>query len=662
MLQAKKLNILLLLLIPYLLNGQDLPENSQQLFNQAQQTANLTEKITLLKQILVQNPNFVPAHLELGQYYFLNRAFDNARYHFLTVIGTAPQNGTAYAYLGQINFQEEKFQQAALFFQQALKWQPDNPLALDGLQQLEEIQNIEKLLAQLRTAIQSDNLELAINLYTQIEQKKLLPGRLREQRQLLAQALYEKGVLELRQKNLTKAAELFQKIQLIFPDYLDVAQKLQSINQAATAPAAPAIVTESQKRVPPEIPAEEPVTIERPPVTTDTLLSKKSIGEAETLLSQTNFKSPDTVINASANRWGAFKNTFAQAFHLKRFNFITGISAIFILALVIFAVVKNTGKRKIKNEAPGSDILSSTAQLPEKTVESIPENSRTEEKQDQSGTFKAYHQDFSPSKRFQLKSLLGRLGNVQQFLADDLRLNRQVLIDRIVFDGENQELAESQKALIEGVQLAARLNHTNILKVEDVFAQNGTIFIVLEYVPHLILPMEIKNQKAMKVPEACRIIQQLCFALEYAHRNQVIHFDIRPFHIKILSNQEVKLGGFELARLNHFSYLPTSGVPTISPAYMSPEKIRNAEIDKRTDIFSLGVVFYELVTGKQPFWGEFISSVIFHILEGNPIPPTELNKEISDEVEHIIMKMLAKDRADRYMDMLDIGMELKKFI
>ncbi|MBN2090308.1 protein kinase [candidate division KSB1 bacterium] len=662
MLPYKHINILLLLLIPCVLFGQDLQENSQELFNQAQQTANLSEKINILKQILEQNPDFIPAHLELGQYYFLNRAFDNARYHFLNVIGTAPQNGMAYAYLGQIYFQEEKFQQATVFFQQALKWQPDNELAITGIKQLQEVQAVETLLTQLRNAIQNDDLVLALNLYSQIEQKNFSTPKLKEYRQSLAQAFYEKGLFELRQKNDKVATEYFEKIQRIFPDYLDVAQKLQSINKNETTPIKSTTENEMNTRIPPGIVTEQPVTIEKIPAPVDSLLARKNIGEPDTILAQSNSIAVDTVTHTAINTWGALKSTFAQAFQVKRYNYITVISALFILALVIFAIVKNSNKKRIKKNIENHDSTLLMESGSAKIHEDISGISKTEEKPTQSGKFKVYHPDFLPSKRFQLKSLQGRLGNVQQFLADDMRLNRQVLIDRISLDGEDQGQVESQKTLIEGVQLAARLNHANILKVEDVFVQNGTIFIVLEYVPHIILPMELKSRKIFKVQEACQIIQQLCFALDYAHRNQVIHFDIRPFHIKILSNQEIKLGGFELARLNHFSYLPTSGVPNISPAYMSPEKIRNAEIDKRTDIFSLGVVFYELVTGKQPFWGEFVSSVIFNILEGNPVPPGELNRDIPEEIEHIIMKMLAKDRADRYVDMLDLGMELKKYV
>lgn len=662
MLSNKHLFVILILTISGVLIGQDLPDNSQQLFDQAQQTASLTEKINILKQILNQNPNFIPAHLELGQYYFLNRAFDSARYHFLNVIGTDPQNGTAYTYLGNIYFQEEKFQQAGVYYQQALKWQPNNELAQAGIRQLQLVQEVENLFTRLRNAIQSSNLESAINIYAEIEQKKLLLAKFKEYRQLLAQALYEKANLEIRQKNDKQAIALFEKIQQIYPDYLDVAQKLQSMQQSAVVPAKPIDRTGDKKEIP-AAPAVAPtVVIENNTVPTDTLLTLKKVGEPDTLVAATKASPQDTMIYTSASSWGALKSRLKSVFNLKKSNLITGISAFFILALVIFALMKNSSKNRKTAETSGQDSTLALETEPEKINGIIAEISQTEEKRSQSGKFKVYHPDASPSKRFQLKSLQGRIGNVQQFLAEDLRLNRQVLIDRIGIDGENEGLLDSQKALIEGVQLAAQLNHANILKVEDVFVQNGTIFIVLEYVPHVILPMELKSQKVITIAQACRIIQQLCFALDYAHRNQVIHFDIRPFHIKLLSNQDVKLGGFELARLNHFSYLPTSGVPTISPAYMSPEKIRNAEIDKRTDIFSLGVIFYELVTGKQPFWGEFVSSVIFHILEGNPVPPSELNREIPEEIEHIILKMLAKDRADRYTDALDIGMELKKFV
>ncbi len=662
MLSPKYTNILLLVSIPFLLFGQNLQQDPQQLYHQAQQTANLSEKIEILKQIVDQNPDFTPAHLELGQYYFLNRAFDKARYHFLSVIGIAPQNGAAYAYLGQIYFQEEKYQQATVFFQQALKWQPANELAIEGTKQLQEIQAVEKILTQLRAAVQNDNLVVAFDLYSQIAQKNYSLTKLREYRQILAQALYEKGIFELRHQNNTAAAEYFEKIQRVFPDYLDVKQKLLSINPSVTTVVQTAPEPEIEKPAQSRPVAETPTRVLEITTATDSPFTRKEIGEPDTLLARTSSETLDSVTTTAQNTWGTLKNTFVQVIQLKRYNYITGISAFFILALAIFAIFKNYQKKRTNRESEDHDLTLPEAPEPEKIQHDISEISPTEEKQRQSGKFKVYQPEFSPSKRFQLKSLLGRLGNVQQFLADDMRLNRAVLIDRISTDGENPDHLESQKTLIEGIQLAARLNHTNILKVEDVFVQNGTIFIVLEYVPHIILPMELKSQKRFKIPEACRIIRQLCFALDYAHRNQVIHFDIRPFHIKILSNQEVKLGGFELARLNHFSYLPTSGVPTISPAYMSPEKIRNAEIDKRTDIFSLGVVFYEMVTGKQPFWGEFVSSVIFHILEGNPIPPGEINREIPEELEQIIMKMLAKDRADRFMDMLEIGMELKKFV
>jgi serine/threonine-protein kinase len=188
------------------------------------------------------------------------------------------------------------------------------------------------------------------------------------------------------------------------------------------------------------------------------------------------------------------------------------------------------------------------------------------------------------------------------------------------------------------------------------------VFIILEYLPNQTLEYYLRTRKSFSVQICVKIIQQLCAALDYAHQQGVIHFDLRPFHVKMLDGEVVKLAGFELARLNHFHQLSGSGVPALSPDYLSPEQIRDGEIDLRTDIFSLGVLFYQMMTGRKPFVGDLASSVIFHILEGNPMQPGAINAGIPAGLDQLILKMLAKEPGDRFFSTQEIAIQLKKYL
>jgi serine/threonine-protein kinase len=253
------------------------------------------------------------------------------------------------------------------------------------------------------------------------------------------------------------------------------------------------------------------------------------------------------------------------------------------------------------------------------------------------------------------------------FLAEDSRLNRRVALKILRADLAND--AERMRRFVQEAKSASALNHPNILTIYEVGEINQTHFIATEYIEGETL-RERMRRKALTLRETLDVALQVAAALNAAHSTGIIHRDIKPENVMLREDGYVKVLDFGLAKLVE-QPLPDPQAETLmhartqpgmimgTVAYMSPEQARGLAVDVRTDIFSLGVLLYEMFCGRKPFTGETISHTIVAIIEKEPPPLRQTGEIIPAEFERIIEKTLAKNPRDRYQTTKDLLADLK---
>ena len=244
----------------------------------------------------------------------------------------------------------------------------------------------------------------------------------------------------------------------------------------------------------------------------------------------------------------------------------------------------------------------------------------------------------------------GSMGAV--YFADDSFGNRPVAIkvahSKVLQDKQYGKLY--QRMFFNEAQTAGMLHHPNILEVFDAGVEEDQFYIVMEYVEGGdTLKNYTKPDTLLPIEKVIEIIFRCARALEYAHGKGVIHRDIKPSNILLSPDMEVKLADFSIAYINEPDMTLTQPMGLVgSPLYMSPEQVREENLNHQTDLFSLGVVMYEMLTGKHPFRSKSFSQLIHKITNLEPIPPQSLRPDIPEVLNQIALKMLSKDRKQRY--------------
>ncbi len=242
--------------------------------------------------------------------------------------------------------------------------------------------------------------------------------------------------------------------------------------------------------------------------------------------------------------------------------------------------------------------------------------------------------------RYRVEAKLGEGGMGVIYRAHDTLLNRPVAIKSLVpaLAGE-----EGIKRLLREAQAAAQLTHPNIVAVHDVIDEGDTRLIVMEYVEG----RPLSDLIPLEVPRALDLAVQVCRALEYAHSQRVIHRDIKPENIMV-TDGSAKVMDFGLARSEGRSRLTQSGLIVGTVAYMAPEQVLGGTVDARSDLYSLGCVLYQVLTGRRPFEGDDPFTVLSQHVNVMPVAPRWHNAAIPPTLDAIIMRLLAKDPAERY--------------
>jgi len=256
--------------------------------------------------------------------------------------------------------------------------------------------------------------------------------------------------------------------------------------------------------------------------------------------------------------------------------------------------------------------------------------------------------------RYEIESLIGKGAMGVVFLARDPNLGRQVALKTIEFpEGISEEMAQQfEERMLREAHAAAALSHPNIVTVHDVGLDPVRRFpyIVMEYVPGASLKDLLDGQHRLSPDLALRFGDSLADALVAAHKAGIIHRDIKPANILVRNTDGVvKITDFGVARLAA-SELTRTGAVVGSPAYMSPEQIRGATVDARSDLFSLAVVLYEALTSKRPFGGQDLPSVAYSVAHETPIPVSRQVRGLPAELDAFFDRALAKDPDDRYPD------------
>jgi serine/threonine protein kinase len=267
--------------------------------------------------------------------------------------------------------------------------------------------------------------------------------------------------------------------------------------------------------------------------------------------------------------------------------------------------------------------------------------------------------------KYEIVEELGRGGMGVVYRAYDASLERDValkVIQQIALD-----VADTKARFYREARMAARLSHDAIAVIYEIGEEGGVPFIAMEYIPGKDLRMVIDKKESLSVEQKLDYARQICRGLQYAHGKNVIHRDIKPENIKLLEDGRVKIIDFGIAK----PYTPTAspddkstnvaltrmGMRVGTPWYMSPEQARGNPVDRRTDIFSFGVVLYELLTYSKPFQGDD-TTVLYKILHEEPAPIKLEESGLTDDLQKILSRCLAKDHEERYADCSEILRDL----
>jgi eukaryotic-like serine/threonine-protein kinase len=265
------------------------------------------------------------------------------------------------------------------------------------------------------------------------------------------------------------------------------------------------------------------------------------------------------------------------------------------------------------------------------------------------------------ANRYLIERPLARGGMADVFLARDTQLDRQVAI-KVLFPEFARDPSFVERFRREA-QNAAMLNHANIVSVYDYGQQEGTYFIVMEYVEGQSLREILRSQGRLAPMEAARIAAEIAAALDFAHRHGVVHRDIKPGNVLLTPQGQVRVADFGIAAnpTDAESGLTATGAVVGTATYFSPEQAQGYQVDGRTDVYALGVVLYEMLTGRPPFTAESPVAVAMKHVREEPVPPTRLVPDIPPDLERIVLTALAKDVTVRYQSAADLRADLMRF-
>ena len=262
--------------------------------------------------------------------------------------------------------------------------------------------------------------------------------------------------------------------------------------------------------------------------------------------------------------------------------------------------------------------------------------------------------------RYELASELGRGAMGVVYKATDPVLGRFVAIKTINMALERDGIENYEARFYKEARAAGGLSHPNIVTIYDV-AKNGDIaYMAMEFVEGVELRDLLSSGRPLPVAQAISVAAQVAEGLAYAHERGIVHRDIKPPNIMVTPGGSVKIADFGIARMRASESLTQTGMMLGSPKYMSPEQVTGSPIDGRSDVFSLGVMLYELAAGAPPFSAHDVQQYMLQIAGAAPAPPSDLNPDLPPMLDLIVARALEKDPARRYQSAADLAADLRE--
>src|SRR4051812_11178064 len=261
--------------------------------------------------------------------------------------------------------------------------------------------------------------------------------------------------------------------------------------------------------------------------------------------------------------------------------------------------------------------------------------------------------------RYEIVGEVGRGAMGVVYKALDPNIGRTVALKTMRVDVHGADEEEILRRFKHEAKLAGTMSHPSIVTVHDAGEDSGVFFMAMEYLEGVTLHRVLKDKHVLPLPRVIEIAQHIAAGLDYAHSHGVIHRDVKPANIMCATNGAIKIMDFGIAKSG--AGMTSAGQVLGTPTYMSPEQVRGRQLDGRTDLFSFGVILYEMVTGEKPFSGQNVTTIIYKIMNEAPIPPRDLDTGVHPAVSAVILKALAKDPNERYQSGAELVRDLENY-
>ena len=261
--------------------------------------------------------------------------------------------------------------------------------------------------------------------------------------------------------------------------------------------------------------------------------------------------------------------------------------------------------------------------------------------------------------RYEITGELGRGAMGVVYKALDPTIGRTVALKTMRLDVHGLDAQEMVRRFQNEARAAGVLNHPNIVTIYDAGEQDGIFYIAMEFIEGTTLHELLTEKRVLATEEVLQYTRQISRGLDYAHSNGIVHRDIKPANIMITANGTVKIMDFGIAKSG--GQVTNTGQVLGTPNYMSPEQVKGRTLDGRSDLFSMGVILYEMLTGEKPFVGQNVTTIIYKIVNETPITPRDLDVTVHPGLSAIVTKALAKAPDDRYQTCADLVRDLENY-
>ncbi|HVY04570.1 MAG TPA: serine/threonine-protein kinase [Burkholderiales bacterium] len=260
--------------------------------------------------------------------------------------------------------------------------------------------------------------------------------------------------------------------------------------------------------------------------------------------------------------------------------------------------------------------------------------------------------------RYRILGELGRGAMGVVYRAEDPVLDRQLAIKTVFVSADDADRSEYEARFTQEARAAGKLAHPGIVTIYDVGREGGVVYMAME----LLEGVDLRTQAAtsrFSVAEAASIVERVADALSFAHDRGVVHRDIKPPNIMLLGKGRIKIMDFGIARMRSSDLKTQTGLMMGTPRYMSPEQVAGRPVDQRSDIFSLGTVLYELLTGTNLFTGNDATEVMYNVAQLRPVPTSRINRQVPPMLDLVVARALEKDANERYQDAHQFAADLR---